>query len=166
MKNQTLKTLDLGILVVLSVCAFMVFVTLIQTEKKDPERAKALLGAQNLALQLAAGGLGTLQVESLGNERNIASVEKYSDYKRSIELFGKQGKIGRDPWGNAFRYGFIEQDVQNKKEAYVVVWSDGPNGLKETEFDELLNFKLKRNSTSEIHLNYDDVGYVRALEVN
>jgi len=141
MKNQTLKTLDLGLLLVLMLGSLMVFLLLMSSNRQDPSRAKALLDAKNLTLQLASGGLGALKNEAVNIERDPASFENNSDFKRSLELFGHQGKISKDPWGNAFRYNFIETEHMDHRVVHVIVWSDGPNAIKETNVEDLKEIK-------------------------
>lgn len=166
MKNQRLKTLDLWIMFSLIGFTLTVAGSLLTAETKNPELIKSLLGAENLALQLSSGGLGSLNTDEVNSLRNPASIENSSGFNKSLELFGKHGKIGMDPWGNAFRYIFIESSNNNLKKPHIVVWSDGPDGTRDTSQEDIENLDVTLVGTGELHLRGDDIGYVRKLEIH
>lgn len=165
MEKQGFKTIDLGVMLSLSIVAFGVIMALAGRDDRDPLRDKALVEAQNLALQLAAGGLGTLSSESQDTaQRAPASHQNPFTYEKSIELFGKHGKIGIDPWGNPFRFNFINVENSNEGQAKVVVWSDGHNGQPETSMESLQNIvETHKNVGRDLRLGGDDFGYLRPV---
>lgn len=142
---------------VLVALVVVVFAAVFIDEKEDPAVARALRDAQSLSLQLAYGGLGELNsVANLGSQRLPASVQKGNKSELSQKEFGKQGRIGTDPWGNQFRYQFF--DPVDGKTQRLAVWSYGPNTKADTTFS--FSSLGAKNDPGYIQFNGDDVGYV------
>lgn len=164
MENQRLNTIDLGLMFALIGFTLAVVASQLKVEKRrNPQMTRAFVSAQNLALQLSTGGFGVLNDEEKPH-RELANIKNSTNYKKSLELFGKQGKMGQDPWGSAFRFNFLESEVEGIKSIYVIVWSDGPNGQKETHTDVLENLNKAPMASGELQLNGDDLGYIKFIE--
>ncbi len=162
MEKQRFKTIDLGFMFALLGVTFAVVIALVGQQSTDPDKVRALLSAQNLTLQLSAGGLGSLKPEEINTGRGPASVENTTSFQKSMKLFGRQGKIGQDPWGNSFRFNFVGLDEQ-KGNIYVVVWSDGPDQKSDTTVEITANLKMKGKKKQLLRLNGDDLGYIRVV---
>jgi hypothetical protein len=162
MKKQELKTIDITVVLILMAFSMSLSWKLVSAGEGHPDMRKAQNDTKNLSLQLMSGGLGSLQEEEVEPSRGPASVSADLAYKKSLELFGKSGKLSLDPWGHPYRYTFIENsnDV-GQNETLVLVWSDGPNGKSETEMESLGHLKLNESSNLAKILNGDDIGYIR-----
>ena len=137
-KNQSFSTMDLFVLVGLVGGIGSVFGVVLAQAFQDTRPARAQVTAENLARQIEARQV--LNEKQSHNSRTPASVnEKGGVVPPSLT----DGRLGRDPWGNAFHYA-----VRNSK---VFVWSDGPNGRVESKLAESLI------------LGGDDVGHTRAV---
>ena len=137
-KNQSFSTMDLLLLVGLVGGIGSVFGVVLAQAFQDTRPARARMTAENLARQIEARHL-TNEKQS-HNSRSPASVnEKGGVIPPSLT----DGRLGRDPWGNAFHYA-----VRNSK---VFVWSDGPNG------------KVESKLADHLVLGGDDVGHSRAI---
>ncbi len=147
------------VLVVLVSLASLVVAAIVSVNLESPQKRKALADAQSLALQLASGGLGTFQQPKAVGSRLPASIFEGSNYKHSLKIFGKQGRIGRDPWGNAFHYDFLEDEAKSK--VFISVWSDGPNGAKDTAADSI--HVHEEEGRAFVILQGDDLGFVREV---
>lgn len=163
MKIQQFKTIDISSLLILMLFTFALIWKLVQNKGDDPEIKRAIASAESLSLQLVAGGLGSLRPEDLSRDRQPAANQS-QELKRSIEVFGKTGKLSLDPWGQPYRYSFVADSLDVSK-TYVWVWSEGPNRQNETNYEELGRVDLISWEKSK-KLNGDDIGYVRIVKTS
>ena len=120
----------------------------------DKRQDFALRDMENLSEQLITGGLKTLpDTSGVKSDRQPASV---MDQLRIPDL-GSEGKIGKDPWGNAFHYKVLKSE----KVGYVVVISGGPDGLIQTDSSEIHSGPNGHILGARFHS--DDIGYVKQI---
>lgn len=162
MKKQDLKTIDISIVLILLALSMTLSWKLVSAGEGNPDIRKAQNDTKGLSLQLLSGGLGTLHEEEVRQTRGPASATSEIAFKRSLDLFGKTGKLGLDPWGQPYRYSFVEEATESGQNATVVlVWSDGPNGKSETDYDSMEQIKITKYSNLSKIFQGDDVGFLR-----
>jgi len=149
-KQQTkqFRTLDLIVLVVLcgSVSTLTGALLAHSLEDNRPHRAKS--GAEALAYQLNHKG------ESLHSSltETSASSGGRAPASASISTRLTEGDIGKDPWGRRFHYALKSAPGASKR--LVIVWSDGPDGVSQTDPNEL-------SSAQPSAFRGDDTGVVQ-----
>ena len=68
-----------------------------------------------------------------------------------------EGRIGKDPWGQAFQYQVLrEVDGQPIK---VLVWSAGPNKRAES-LEQVLEQAIRVRADQAVQFAGDDIGFV------
>ena len=117
-KNQTFRTVDLlGLIAMVGVVGTIFGAVLAQTFQDDrPIRARIL--AEAMARQIQ-------------QSQENAPVHVEGDRSPASES-PAVGTIGHDPWGRPFHY-FVQKPESGSNSTRIFVWSDGPNGLSDTE---------------------------------
>lgn len=147
---QQFKTLDVISVFALLGVVLAVVGHVFWSNMGDKKHAFAKKDMESLSGQLLAGGLNSLP--SAKNERSIASVPSLQ-----IEKMGSEGKIGKDPWGEAFHYKVLH----SKQKSYVVVISGGPDRQMQTDYTTI-DIGPSGHVLGAKFLS-DDVGYVRKV---
>ena len=154
--NQQFNSFDLVSMFFLIAVVLGISTTIVSREMRDLDKSMGQTEAENLAFQLINGGFLTTSADkrspSAVNETNEAG-------KQDLGVFDYSGEIGRDPWGQAYRYK-VMQDSQGVP-SHVLVWSLGPNKLAETK-DEIFAAENAEN-ISQLNFSGDDFGYIRPL---
>lgn len=152
--NQPLRSFDLVVSVFLVVVVLGISTVIITREMRDIDHAIGLEEAESLAFQLINGGFAGPRQEL----REPASINNSSSEPgHSLGLFRSTGEIGKDPWGNAFRYRVLRDKLGVF--THVVVWSDGPNGESETSGGAFAN----EFQVADLNFTGDDFGYVHPI---
>jgi len=155
-ENQEVNLIKKGI-PFLGVIAFILgFSAVVRHKLIQNDVDLALRGSSSLAEQLAGGGIQVLPEkidEKLGGGRKPSSILGRRATEEALE-----GKIGIDPWGAPYSYRIIKSSSRGQK-AVIVVWSSGPNQIKETTENA-----IQAMAGSKI-LSFvgDDLGVVREL---
>ena len=140
-RNQTFRTTDLFVLIVLVGGVASIFGAILAETFHDNRPVKALADAESWARQIQ-----TRQIHQ-GGGRVPASVSE------TAPVFSEEGNTGRDPWGHPFHYLVRATNVQGHWRVYV--WSDGSNGKSETdprEFTQLAQAAFKAGGDDIVHV--------------
>lgn len=115
-KKQEFKTVGLiSMFVVIGLSALLL--APVWNDESGDSQTKALYRAEGLAYQILEG--------RKGSSRGPASVGSLN------HLAQDSGNIGEDPWGRQYQFKFFNH-VGNEQ-SKILVWSNGPNGEKDTE---------------------------------
>ncbi|MCX7978210.1 MAG: hypothetical protein N2578_04335, partial [Bdellovibrionaceae bacterium] len=93
----------------------------------DEERLQAKLRAEVLGYQV--GQLYIEQLQEQGSFSSISGSHRGPASTASPEAEESSGLMGSDPWGRPFFYR-VTRDSEGR--TWVVMWSNGPNGVLET----------------------------------
>lgn len=159
---KPIKSFDLLSMALLFAIVLGISTAIISQELSDIDRSMGLSEAENLAFQLTQGGFEVLSPSQMAGEtRGIASAssQKGVGIKNSLGIFESSGSIGKDPWGQAFRYKVIRD--KEGLPTHVLVWSLGPNLEQETP--EKAFQSLAANSVAQLEFQGDDFGYVHSV---
>jgi hypothetical protein len=126
---QQFKSFDVISLCALSAAIFACVSIILAQSVGDKEADRAKYHAARLTQQILSNG--TSIVDSGGamadGLRNPASAAKATT---SLDLIGYQGRISKDPWGEAYHYQVLHTGSRIHA---VAVWSSGPNKKSDTD---------------------------------
>jgi len=141
---QSFKSSDLVGLLLLSVLCVLIVGGIVSQALESQKKIEAYKGAEKISLQLMAGELSELDLQSASD-----------DAKRS-PASGKTN-LGLDPWGFAYQYKII----QSRQSSFLVVWSLGPNGSTDSQLD---SFTIDdKGLLRAADFKGDDVGYIQQI---
>ena len=162
MEKQQFKTSDLALVLgVIALMASMVAIILGKSDSQSPSE-RAVRMAENISSQLLSLSPEKIQNQNV-NRSELRPPASVSSEKKLLP-FGSEGKIGQDPWGNPFRYRFIEKS--EGQWSHLVLVSLGPDAalakgsLAEWTFDQL---EARVSSRSVSFQNGDDVIVIHRL---
>lgn len=153
---------DLFTFVLLLSAVVAVVGSILFNQSMDRDRLRARHKAEGMAHQLLDGGVKFIQVRRTKNRLERTQRGPASSGHQPSHIannpFGIQGEIGKDPWGNPYRYRFVENEQGQL--VSVVVWSDGPNRSSDTDPHRLIQRLAKDALKSPQTLfEQDDIGH-------
>ena len=149
--KQDFKSYDLILGCALMAAIFGILTVMMARSIGDKSSDRAKYHASRLTQQILSNGMND------PNFRNPATVNSKKNI-RAIDILGEEGRISKDPWGEAYYYKVFQNEDQI---VAVAVWSGGPDGKADTKSDE-----LKFQSGDRLVLGYfrgDDVGAIERL---
>lgn len=140
------------VLGLLSLCAVLSW-TVVYATFNEISADIAKNEAEKLAWQLEIGGFVTP-----GWRKPATGGEQLQEVPFEPEpgIFPVHGEIGRDPWGQAFRYSLV-RDSQGTPE-YLLVWSAGPNQKYES-----VSSRISFSTQGTPKFQGDDLGIYRQM---
>lgn len=119
--------------------------------------------AQAIAQQLAAKGIASKPNKS--PLRRTASISAKAGQQKSTVstrlVFGSEGRISEDPWGNPYSFRFFQAD--SGEVVAVLVWSEGANRFKDTPEESLEGIvqAAEKSLRAGDVLRGDDLGFLQ-----
>ncbi len=141
---QSFKSSDLVGLLLLSALCVLIVAGIVSQALESQKKIEAYKGAEKISLQLMAGELSELDLQSAGaNAKRSPASEKTN--------------LGLDPWGYAYQYKIFH----SPQASFLVVWSTGPNGSGNTD---LASFHVdEKGLMRAAEFGGDDVGYIQQI---
>ena len=156
-KNQEFKTYDLLLVLSLVAAVSLVIASILGGRLEDPNVKRVQRDTEALIGQLLGWGppAETLD-DGLGEpkeeQRELAS--SGSDFP-----LGKEGIVGIDPWGQAYRFQVVE--IDRPRSAYLLVWSNGPNARNDS--GDNFGWDRLHDQRQGVLFRGDDLGYSKRL---
>lgn len=167
MENKAFGTVDVFLLLLVLGAFVGLFKVFAFAESSQKELTRAEFEARQIGLQLLSGGFQNPEFNSglIQKNRNLASAggAEESAFNDPILTIGREGLISRDPWGSPFSYRIL-QDLEGGM--VVLVWSRGPNGVRNTSDQSIVFNELGR--FLDVSFHSEDVGIVvrsRRIEI-
>lgn len=158
-QNQQFRTFDIIVLALLIGAVRGAIGGVLGGSLHDNRISRAQAAVEALAKQI-----GVQRTAHFGNQAGMgrmpASVIKNDPSENEHRSAGSvpltSGEMGKDPWGNPFRYRVINRTPSSKQKIFV--WSSGPNGV----FDSR---ELTETGSREDAIQFfgDDVGFVQVM---
>lgn len=154
------------LLMALIVVVGVISTAIVARRSSHSEEERAFRLAENISLQLMNLSVSKFQQKTEKNYRGLASLQgpdgeasrAGSDGTKSL---GSEGTIGRDPWGNPFRYKFVENG--EGEWSYLIIWSSGPDSKMEIQMEDWTFEKAKSQLGHLLKGPRDDFALVKAL---
>lgn len=163
-QNRAFGTFDLVAMIALGSAVLVICGTIVQEMLQDDRPDRARMGAEAIAHQMVAGGFAEA-VAGVSDAKPEAIAEHGSRGPASLgsaaidnapTLNLVEGSLGKDPWGRPYRYKLLRSNEGNA--VRILVWSEGPNEVSDTEFMEV---DVALSAPKEkIKFGGDDVGFV------
>ncbi|MCB0385827.1 MAG: hypothetical protein KDD43_10580, partial [Bdellovibrionales bacterium] len=128
-KKQEFRTYDLFLVLSLVGAVFLIVLTIIGGGLEDPNVKKVQRDTEALIGQLLGWEQGIVTLDEGPDDEFKGSQRELASSAPGFPL-GKEGIIGLDPWGQAYRFQVVELDRPHS--AYLLVWSNGPNARNDS----------------------------------
>lgn len=122
----------------------------VQQNADDDRISRAQSVAESYARQIDSQRSASI-VQSIRSGRAPASVSAPAPLLT-------EGEMGRDPWGHAYNYRVHTSNDDGRH--YVLVWSNGPNGVSESKATHTSAKTEAVSGHNEFGFAGDDVGFV------
>jgi len=157
--NQEFKTKDMMLVLSLMTAVTLIFVGIVGNSLEDPTSRKAQRDLEALVGQVMGWNQSGLVDQSRGNDLQTGDGQREMASLAAQFPLGKEGVIGVDPWGQAYRFQIVE--IKKPHAAYVLVWSNGPNARNDSE--DGLNVNRLYQGNPKVVFRGDDLGYFKRI---
>jgi hypothetical protein len=157
--NQEFNTKDMFLVLFLIGAIALIFVGIVGNSLEDPTSRKAQRDVEALIGQVMGWNQSGFVDQSRAGDLQTGEGQREMASLAAQFPLGKEGVIGVDPWGQAYRFQIVE--IKNPHAAYVLVWSNGPNARNDSE--DGLNLNRLYQGNPKVVFRGDDLGYFKRI---